>query len=88
MDRQLDDALIMDVEMLGAEDIHSAKAAICKYCVYARWLTKPPPNCPIEEAESNFDKWERILRAFVAYRRSGDLRSIKQIEDELCSDSR
>lgn len=88
MYRQLDDSLIAEVEMLAGSDIHSTKAAICNYCVYARWLIKPPPNCPIVDVERGFDKWERILRAFVAFRRSGDLRSIDQIKDELlCSDS-
>jgi hypothetical protein len=86
MCRQLDSGLIAEVEMLAAQDVHSAKAAICMYCNYARWLTKPPiRNITEHEIKHGFDRWERVLRAFVAYRKSGDLRSISQIEEELCS---
>jgi len=40
--RQLDTGLFMEVERLAAADIHDAKAAICMYCNYARWLTNSP----------------------------------------------
>jgi len=87
MDRQLDASLIAEVERLGTNDIHDAKAAICMYVNYSRWLTKPPKRgYSSDDINRGFDKWERILRSFVAHRKSGDLRSVDDIKKELFGD--
>ncbi len=89
-DLRMDESLAAEAEALAGNDIHDVRATIANYVCYARWLTRPPVRRSTGEAllphgaiRANFMWSERILRAFVAARRNGDLRGIRRISEEL-----
>jgi hypothetical protein len=91
----MDSNLANEAEALAGDDIHDVRAVITNYACYARWLVKPPVRCGGTEplvsqayVETEFDKCERILRAFVGRRRTGEMPSICQIKKELAEDGK